>query len=120
MSQEGYQLWKVKLDNLKKKLAEEPENLSVARELWEKLQGPKDFNYKSGNLAISIFKQAAVRTNEGVIQLAHAFKELVQTTGEKPRKESFDEELRLALTRACKELNDPDKTIVTWLYESIS
>lgn len=120
MTKREYQDWKSKLEESRNRLSEQPDNPALAAETWAMLEGPDYYDYKSGNEALSIFRDAALASNEGVVQLAYAFKELAEKTGEPARKESFDRELLLAVEKACEELEGTDKDAVLWLKYCIN
>lgn len=115
MSREGYNLQQSKLLNLKQDLDADSTNIDAAKRYWLALASFGGHDVRSGKFAIEAFRRCALASHAGVVALAHAFRDLYEKTGEKPRSELFDQELLQALKAALPHLAGEDLEVVQWI-----
>ena len=108
-----------RLANLKKTLDSDPTNVDVANRYWDALGSFGGHNVRSGGFVREAFRGCALDSREGVVAFVRAYRELFESTGEKPRPELFDEELLLALRSRVSELSDEDRAKLDWILTSI-
>jgi hypothetical protein len=118
MTQQKYPIQQ-KLGNLKKALDADPTNVEVANRYWEGLGSVGGQDVRSGRFVREAFRGCALDSREGVIAFARAYRELFESTGERPRAELFDKELLLALKTRLPELSKEDRAIMEWILTSI-
>jgi hypothetical protein len=108
-----------RLANLKKTLDCDPTNVEAANRYWDALGSFGGHNVRSGGFVREAFRGCALDSPEGVVAFVRAYRELFESTGEKPRPELFDEELLLALRSRVPELSDEDRAKLDWILTSI-
>ena len=108
-----------KLADLKKTLDSDPTNVEWAIRYWSGLASLGGNDVRSGGFVIEAFRGCALASDAGVVAFARAYRELFEKSGEKPRAELFDEELRQALKTRLPHLSNGDQVIVQWLIASI-
>jgi hypothetical protein len=85
-----YDDWKMQISNLEEKLKSDPANLHLACTLWSCLKVSDIYDMRSGDRLISIFRNACLQSEEGIVRFAHNYKELLHDTGEAPLLDKFD------------------------------
>jgi hypothetical protein len=108
-----------KLASLKAALESEPTNVELANRYWVELASFGGHDVRSGGFVIEAFRGCALASHAGAVAFARAYRELFEKSGEKPRAELFDEELRQALKTRLPELSSNDQAIVQWVLASI-
>jgi hypothetical protein len=108
-----------KLANLKKTFESNPTDVGAANRYWVELASFGGHDVRSGGFVREAFRGCAIASRAGVVALAHAYRELFEKNGEKPRAELFDEELLRALKTRLPDLSNDDKAIVQWVLASI-
>ena len=104
---------------LRQALDSDPTNLDAANRYWYSLSSFNGNDVRSGHYAIKTYRGVALASQEGVIALARAYRELFENTGEAPRAELFDDELLQALQTHLADLAEPDHATVQWVLRSI-
>jgi hypothetical protein len=106
------------LSAFKEVLLSEPSNLDAAHHYWNALGSLGGYDVRSGGFVIEAYRACALASHEGVLALARAYRELYERSGESPRRELFDEELRQALEAGLAALRSQDRDDVGWILES--
>jgi hypothetical protein len=97
------------------RLSLDPSNLLLVKKLWASLD-VEDYNLQNGRCLVRMFREPALSSKEGVVELSRAFRALFELTGEAPRKEFFDTQLMGAMLAAGRLVNDEE---VKWLLERL-
>jgi len=108
-----------KLANFKAALDSDPTNVELASRYWVELASFGGHDVRSGAFVIEAFRGCALASQAGAVAFARAYRELFEKSGEKPRAELFDEELRLALKTRLSDLSNDGQVIVQWVLASI-
>ena len=108
-----------KLASLKKSLDSDPTSVEAANRYWVELASFGGHDVRSGGFVIEAFRGCALASHAGAVAFAHAYRELFEKSGEKPRAELFDEELLQALKTRLSDLSNDDQAIVRWVLASI-
>jgi len=104
---------------LRQALDSDPTNLDAANRYWYSLSSFNGNDVRSGHYAIKTYRAVALASQEGVIALARAYRELFENSGEAPRAELFDDDLLQALQTHLADLPEPDHATVQWVLRSI-
>jgi len=108
------------LEILRQALRADPTNLGIADRYWKARAAYKGkYDIRCGRHIIEAYREAALRSPQGVIALASAYKDLFTTTGEGPRPVYFDDDLVCALQRYLPELPERERSTVRWILESV-
>jgi hypothetical protein len=102
------------LESLRQALNSDPTNLDAANRYWTALA-----SFQCGGDVIEAYRRVALVSQEGVIALARAYRELFESSGEGPRAAYFDSDLLQALRSRLPELPEGDRRTVEWLLQSI-
>ena len=102
------------IETLKKALASDPTNIDAANRYWKALGA-----WQCGGDVIEAFRPAALASRKGVIALAHAYRELFESSGEGPRPGYFDKELSRAMEVSLEGLPENESATVRWILDSI-
>jgi hypothetical protein len=108
-----------KLADLKKTLDSDPTSVELAHRYWVELASVGGRDVRSGGFVIEAFRNCAIASLAGVVAFAHAYHELFEKSGEKPRPDLFDGDLRQALKTRIPQLSNGDQAIVRWVLDSI-
>jgi len=108
------------LDNLRCSFGSDPTNVEVANCYWNALASLHGHNVRSGGFVIEAYRQAALASKAGVIALGRAYRELYEESGESPRAVFFDESLIHALQTTVRDLDEPARSNICWILESIT
>jgi hypothetical protein len=104
---------------LRQALNSNPTNLDAANRYWDALSSLNGNDVRSGRYVVETYRAVALASQEGVIALARAYRELFEDSGEGPRAALFDYDLLRALQTRLPELQERDRTIVQWVLRSI-
>jgi len=115
MKQDNYSEWKRKKEDLEKRLAADPTNLTLGHSLWELLCENPNFDIRSGEWILKCYEQAALNTSEGALMLSRAYYDLYLQSGEVPKPISFTLELVNAIKNAENNYSGQDKDSITWV-----
>ena len=109
------------LDRIREGLKQDPANLELANQYWVALAGDRgEGDYRSGHNVIEAYREAALRSTEGAVAFARAYRELFTVSGEPPRLAHFDEPLIQALKGCVSQLPESDRSEVEWILNVIS
>ena len=100
-----------KLADLKRSLDSDPTNVELAHRYWLELASLGGRDIRSGGFVIEAFRGCALVSLQGVIAFAHAYRELFEKSGEKPRPELFDGALFKALKTRLPALSNGDQDL---------
>ena len=103
------------LNRIREGLKQDPANLELAHQYWVALAGDR-----SGQHVIEAYREAALRSTEGAVAFARAYRELFTVSGEPPRLAYFDEPLIQALKGCVSQLPESDRSEVEWILNVIS
>ncbi len=87
-----------------RELETDPKNLKKAWNYWNSLGNYYGADIRSGQFLIKTFRESALSSKEGVVALVKAYKELLNLSGELPRRMYFDDELLSAIKEKSKSL----------------
>ena len=108
------------LKSIRQRLRDDPGNLELANVYWAALAGQSgEADLRCGRDVIDAYREAALRSREGAVAFATAYRELFQESGEGPRITYFDEGLILALRRCVSGLSEEERFNVEWILQSI-
>lgn len=108
------------LDGLRDRLEAEPANVDLANDYWNALASNKGSDRRSGAFVVQAYRGAALKSKEGVIAFARAWRELFEVSGEPPRSAYFDANLVRALESWLQQLTDAERANLQWVLRSIS
>ena len=74
---------------------------------------------RSGHHVIEAYREAALRSADGAVAFARAYRDLFEVSGESPRLAYFDESLIQALRNCVSQLSESDGSAVEWILEVI-
>src|ERR1700719_3491190 len=78
------------LNRIREGLKQDPANLELANQYWVALSGDRgEDDYRSGQNVIEAYREAALRSTEGAVAFARAYRELFTGSGEPPRLAHF-------------------------------
>ena len=104
---------------LRDQLAADPENLDLAKQYWEALGKWGGSDIRSAADVVAAFGRAALISYAGAIQLAKAYLELFELSGEAPRRVYIDDELRSALAKAQSSTFGLDADTLRWVLDCL-
>jgi hypothetical protein len=108
-----------RLEILRQTLRADPANLDIANRYWKSLAVYKGkYDIRCGQHIIEAYREAALRSREGVIAFANAYRELFSVSGEGPRPAYFDKDSIRALQRYLPELQEIESSTVQWILQS--
>lgn len=100
---------------LRRQLHRDPTNLNLIMDIWNEM-GRGDINMQDSVELVRLFREAALSSVRGVVELSKAFKELRDLTGDSPRSDLFDPDLRKAIFAFAETVDDKD---VAWLVRCL-
>jgi hypothetical protein len=103
-----------RIDDLRKLLDQNPEDLRLAWEYWAALGDVRGTDVRSGRYVVEAFGRSAQTSDAGAIALAKAYEELCDVSGEGPMKRYFSDALISALHRTREHMAGDD-----WLITSL-
>ena len=106
------------LNHVRESLKQDPANLELANRYWGALAGPGG-DLRSGHHVIEVYREAALRSTDGALAFARAYRDLFEVSGESPRLAYFDESLIQALRNCVSQLSERDGSAVEWILEVI-
>jgi hypothetical protein len=68
---------------------------------------------------IEAYREAALRSTDGAVAFARAYRDLFEVSGESPRLAYFDGPLIQALRNCVSQLSERDGSVVEWILEVI-
>ena len=111
---------KERVSRLEKELAADPANLDLAKEYWDALGKWGGCDIRNGGYVVKAFRPAAMRSPEGAVQLAKAYRQLCELSGEAPRQVYVDDKLAAAIHSAKSSTSAPDSDILDWVLEALN
>ena len=106
------------LKHIREALKQDPANLELANRYWGALAGPGD-DRRSGQHVIEAYREAALRSTDGAVAFARAYRDLFEVSGESPRLAYFDGPLIQALRNCVSQLSERNGSVVQWILEVI-
>ena len=103
------------LGELEAALAADPANLELAWKYWHALGSWHGCDIRAGMYVFRAFRAAALQSTAGVLAFAQAYKQLFESSGERPR--GLDAELASSARAALTMLPAHERVIVEWLLE---
>ena len=100
-------------------LEADPTNIEKANAYWDACGNYFRGDVRSGLYVIAAFRKCALYSQEGVLALARAYRELLDLSGEPPRRNSFDDKLFTSVKEAINLLDGRDRQDVQWLLNCI-
>ena|ERR1700688_2551339 len=105
------------IETLRRALHVDPTNLDKADRYWKALATYPGGDVRRGSDIIGVYRAAALKSPQGVIALASAYRDLFAVSGEPPA--YFDEDLVHALQRYLPGLPEEDRSTVQWILETL-
>lgn len=112
-----YEKWVMERNRLEEKIFLDPGNLDLANKVWHFYRTGL-YNISDMGKAISIYRESALVSEEGLQCLAKAVKELFDEAGSLPEKRMFDVTLLEKINNTLKENGKVSEEIV-WLSDVI-
>jgi predicted nucleic acid-binding Zn-ribbon protein len=103
---------------LRESMKQDPASLELANRYWRALAGPGG-DIRSGRDVIDAYREPALRSTEGAVAFAHAYRELFDVSGELPRLAYFDESLIQVLGNCVSQLSKRDRAAIEWVLNAI-
>jgi len=107
------------IETLRQALHADPANLDIADRYCKAIATYPGGDIRSGGDIIGAYRAAALKSPQGVIALASAYRDLFAVSGEQPWPAYFDEDLVRALQHYLPELPEEDRSTVQWILESL-
>jgi hypothetical protein len=104
------------LNRIREGLKQDPANLELANQYWVALSGDRgEDDYRSGQNVTEAYREAALRSTEGAVAFARAYRQLFTVSGEPPRIAYLDEPLIQALKGCVSQLPESDRSAIEWV-----
>ena len=105
-------------DAVRREFASDPTNIEAAARYWRALATRRGGDARRGRSVIEIFRSVLI-SNDGVIALVNAYKELFEISGEAPRASYFDESLLQALRKCQRQATKSDHSTIEWVLSFV-
>lgn len=119
MTLQKHKEWYSRASALRSELGSDPANLPLARRVWNVLGGSMGYDVRSGRRAVETFRLAAFKSDEGLVALVEALKELADDTGELPRGALIDPMLENLLRLRLRLADGRLREDIAWILECI-
>jgi hypothetical protein len=106
------------LNRIRESLTQDPANLDLANLYWSALAGPGG-DIRSGRHVVEAYRESALRSTEGAVAFARAYRQLGDASGEPPRLAFFNGSLIQALRSCALEVSEGDRSAVEWVLRRI-
>ena len=101
-----YREWHARVAELKAALDSAPDNVNLANQYWDAISGRFGYDVRNGKHVIDTFRASAIKSNDGMATLIHAFRNLFDDSGELPRRCLFDPPLENLLRLVARQSNE--------------